>query len=384
MNTQTLSVQDLARLDELQKNIENARDNFLGYPVSKDFDYSEIAHFLQYPINNLGDPFEDGTYKVQTHELEKEVVAFFAKLFRANPNDYWGYVTNGGSESNLYGLYLARELFSNAMVYYSETTHYSVKKNIQLLNIPSIVIRSQPNGEIDYEDFENTVRLNRHKPAIVLATFGTTMKEAKDDVSRLRAILRNLAIQDCYIHCDAALSGTYGAFMEPRLPFDFFDGADSISISGHKFIGSPIPCGVIITKRSNRDRISKGVSYIGSLDTTITGSRNGHSPLFLWYALKKMNVEGLRNRYLKSLEVAEYCEMRLRAIGVAAWRNPNALTVVFPKTSAEIKLKWQLATEGDIAHIICMPNVTKEQIDNFIEDMEKSVLVEEDAFEFSF
>lgn len=384
MNTQILSVQDRDRLDDLQKNIENARNNFLGYPVSKDFDYSEIAHFLQYPINNLGDPFEDGTYKVQTHELEREVVAFFAKLFRANPNDYWGYVTNGGSESNLYGLYLARELFPNAMVYFSETTHYSVKKNIQLLNIPSIVIRSQANGEIDYEDFENTIRMNCHKPAIVLATFGTTMKEAKDDVSRLKAIMKGLAIQDSYIHCDAALSGTYGAFMEPRLPFDFFDGADSISISGHKFIGSPIPCGVIVTKRSNRDRISKGVSYIGSLDTTITGSRNGHSPLFLWYALKRMNVEGLRNRYLKSLEVAEYCEMRLKAIGVSAWRNPNALTVVFPKTSAEIKLKWQLATEGDIAHIICMPNVTKEQIDSFIDDMEKSVLVEEDAFEFSF
>lgn len=379
-----LSSQDLKRLQDLKNEIQSARDQFLGYPVSKDFDYSEILEFLEYPINNLGDPFEDGTYKVQTHEIEKEVVRFFAKLFRANPNDYWGYVTNGGSESNLYGLYLARELFPKGMVYYSETTHYSVRKNIHLLNIPSIVIRSQPNGEIDYEDFENTVRLNRHKPAIVLATFGTTMKEAKDDVSRLKEILRNLAIQDSYIHCDAALSGTYGAFMEPRLPFDFKDGADSISISGHKFIGSPIPTGVIVTKKSNRDRISKGISYIGSLDTTITGSRNGHCPLFLWYALKNLNVEGLRNRYLKSLEVAAYCEKRLNEIGVKAWRNPNALTVVFPKTTQAIKTKWQLATEGDIAHIICMPNVTKEQIDLFIDDMKQDVEVSEDAFEFSF
>ncbi|WP_445722124.1 histidine decarboxylase [Flavobacterium sp.] len=379
-----LTANDNQRLKELNDYIEKARNNFLGYPVSKDFDYSEILHFLQYPINNLGDPFEDGTYKVQTHELEREVVTFFAKLFRANPHDFWGYVTNGGSESNLYGLYLARELYPKAMVYYSESTHYSVRKNIHLLNIPSIVIRSQANGEIDYEDFENTLRMNRHKPAIVLTTFGTTMKEAKDDVSRIRGILRNLAIQDCYIHCDAALSGTYGAFMEPRLPFDFQDGADSISISGHKFIGSPIPTGVIITKRSNRDRISKGISYIGSLDTTITGSRNGHCPLFLWYALKKLNVQGLKERYLKSLEVAEYCEERLKEIGVAAWRNPNAITVVFPKTSNEIKLKWQLATEGDIAHVICMPNVTKEQIDALVEDMKNSKEVNEEVFELSF
>ena len=105
--------------------------------------------------------------------METEVVDFFATMFRANPKDYWGYVTNGGSESNLYGLYLARELYPNAMVYFSESTHYSIKKNIRLLNIPSIVIRSQENGEIDYDDLANTLQFNRDKPAIVLTNFGT-------------------------------------------------------------------------------------------------------------------------------------------------------------------------------------------------------------------
>ncbi|MFD1094990.1 histidine decarboxylase [Salegentibacter chungangensis] len=372
---------DRERLENLKKNLGSSRDTFLGYPVSKDFDYSELTPFLQYPINNLGDPFEDGTWKVQTHEMEKEVVAFFARLFRARAKDYWGYVTNGGSESNLYGLYLAREMYPKAMVYYSESTHYSVRKNIHLLNIPSIVIRSQENGEIDYEDFENTLRMNRHKPAIVLTTFGTTMKEAKDDVSRIKGILRNLAVQDHYIHCDAALSGTYGAFMEPRLPFDFKDGADSISISGHKFVGSPIPCGVIITKRGHRDRIAKGISYIGSLDTTITGSRNGHSPLFLWYALKQLGEEGLKARYLEGLEVAEYCKARLNEIGVEAWGNPGALTVVMPRTPESVKQKWQLATEGEVSHIICMPNVTRAQIDEFIEDLLVAEDPEDEDFE---
>jgi histidine decarboxylase len=363
---------DLAQeqqIDILLNKVISARDNFLGYPVSKDFDYSRLYEFLKYPINNLGDPFEDSTYKVQTHEMEREVVDFFAKLFRANPKDYWGYVTNGGSESNLYGLYIARELFPKAMVYYSESTHYSVKKNIHLLNIPSIVIRSQENGEIDYDDLENTLQFNRHKPAIILTTFGTTMKEAKDDVSKIKKVLKRLAIQDHYIHCDAALSGSYGAFIEPRIPFDFEDGVDSISISGHKFIGSPMPSGVIITKRSLRDRISKGISYIGSLDTTITGSRNGHSPLFLWFAIKKMGIEGLKKRYQHSLEVAKYCKEALIEIGIEAWSNPNAITVILPKVSDKIKLKWQLASEEDISHIICMPNVSKEQIDELIADL---------------
>ena len=377
-----LAEKDIERLENLKESLGRSRDTFLGYPVSKDFDYSELTPFLQYPINNLGDPFEEGTWKVQTHQMEKEVVAFFARLFRAQPKDYWGYVTNGGSESNLYGLYLAREMYPKAMVYYSESTHYSVRKNIHLLNIPSIVIRSQENGEIDYEDFENTLRMNRHKPAIVLTTFGTTMKEAKDDVSRIKGILRNLAVQDHYIHCDAALSGSYGAFMEPRVPFDFKDGADSISISGHKFVGSPIPCGVIITKRGHRDRIAKGISYIGSLDTTITGSRNGHSPLFLWYALKQLGEEGMKARYLHGLEVAEYCKNQLNEIGVKAWSNPGSLTVVMPRTPDAVKQKWQLATEGEVSHIICMPNVTKSQIDEFIEDLAKTEELEEEEFGF--
>ncbi len=375
---------DKERLTQLKTEVKKARDSFLGYPVSKDFDYSELYDFLKFPINNLGDPFENSTYKVQTHEMEREIVAFFAKVFRANPNDYWGYVTNGGSESNLYGLYLAREMYPKAMVYYSESTHYSVRKNIHLLNIPSIVIRSKENGEIDYEDFENTVQFNRHKPAIVLTTFGTTMKEAKDDVSKIKGILKKLAIQNHYIHCDAALSGAYGRFVTPYVPFDFSDGADSISISGHKFIGSPMPSGVLITKRSYRDKISKGISYIGSLDTTITGSRNGHSPLFLWYAIKKLGLEGLKRRYLHSLEVAEYCKDKLNEIGIKAWTNPGAITVVFSKTSDQIKSKWQLATEEAVTHIICMPNVTKEQIDLFVEDVANSVEEEKQEMEFSF
>ena len=104
------------RLEELMAELTAARDNFLGYPVSKDFDYAELNQFFKYPINNLGDPYEASTYRVQTHEMEREVIDFFAELFRANPKDYWGYVTNGGSESNLYGLYIAREMYPKAMV----------------------------------------------------------------------------------------------------------------------------------------------------------------------------------------------------------------------------------------------------------------------------
>ncbi|WP_379085577.1 histidine decarboxylase [Pedobacter sp. UC225_65] len=248
----TLAPADQETLADLLAQVQLNTTNFMGYPVSKDFDFTELMPFLHYPMNNLGDPFVACTYAVGSREMEKEVIAFFASLFRAEADDWWGYVTNGGSEGNLYGLYLARELHPKGMVYYSEATHYSVQKNIHLLNMPNIVISTQENGEINYEDLEDTIRMNRHMPVIIMANIGTTMTEARDDIGKIKAILKKLAIKNHYIHADGALSGSYSAFIEPRPAFDFADGADSIAISGHKFFGSPMPCGVVVAKKSNR------------------------------------------------------------------------------------------------------------------------------------
>jgi histidine decarboxylase len=361
-------------IQHLLETVKSKTDHFLGYPVSKDFDYSELLPFLQYPLNNLGDPYVDSTYAVDSREMEKEVVRFFAEMFRAPKEDFWGYVTNGGSEGNLYGLYLAREIYPKAMVYYSEATHYSVHKNLHLLNMSSIVIRAKENGEMDYEDLRNTIQMNRHMPVIILANIGTTMTEARDDVKHIKNILKDLAVKQHYIHADGALSGSYSAFIDPRPAFDFADGVDSIAVSGHKFIGSPMPCGVVVARKSNRDRIARSIAYIGSVDTTITGSRNGHSPLFLWYTIKKLGFEGLKARAEHSLQLAAYTEQRLKDLGIDAWRNPNAITVVFPEPEIQIRKKWQLASENGYSHIICMPNVTSDQIDEVIAEIEATLV----------
>ena len=62
-------------------------------------------------------------------------------------------------------------------------------------------------------------------------------------------------------------------FVENPQAFNFADGCDSLSISGHKFIGSPLPCGIVVAKKSNVDLIARAIEYVGALDTTITGSR---------------------------------------------------------------------------------------------------------------
>lgn len=364
-----LQATDAKRLQCYMKKAVERSKYFIGYPIAQDFDYSELYPLLSLPLNNVGDPQVESTYDLNSRSIEREVVDFFAELFKAPVNNNWGYVTNGGSEGNLYGLYVARELYPNAVAYYSEATHYSVQKNIHLLNMPSIVIRSQSNGEMDYEDLEQVIQLHRHQPAIIIANIGTTMMEAKDSVPAIRAILQRSAIKNHYIHCDAALAGTYLALLDDANDFDFSYGADSIAISGHKFIGSPIPCGVVIVKKNYRDRIGKTIPYIGTIDTTITGSRNGHSPVFLWHAVKRMGREGLKRRAIQSLAMADYVVQQLNSIGCKAWKNKNAITVVFSAPSKTLCHKWQLATEGEYTHLICMPGISKEKIDEFLYDM---------------
>jgi len=358
-----------ARLQELLTRAEHARDEFLGYPVSKDFDYSFLADFLGVPLNNLGDPFTDSTWRVDSRAIEREVVEFFAQLTRAPEGDWWGYVTNGGSESNLYGLYLARELYPQGIVYFSEETHYSVSKNLHLLNMRHIMIRAQDSGEIDYDDLYETLKLHRDAPPIIFANIGTTMTEGKDDIARIRTMLEKLAIHQHYIHSDAALCGPIAPFLDPRPAFDFADGADSIAISGHKFIGSPIPCGIVLARKRHVDRIARSIAYIGCLDTTVTGSRNGLTPIILWAAIQRFGKDGLRHRVNESLELAAYVEKRLLKLGVAAWRNPNALTVVFPAVPETVRQRWQLATARGQSHVITVPGVTRGKIDLFIEDL---------------
>ena len=220
------------RLDLLLKNIEEFSAQQVGYPCNQDFDYSELFPFLQYSANNVGDPFHGSSFLVNTHEIEYEVINTFADMMHLERREAWGYVTSGGTEGNMYGLYMGREIFPDGVVYFSQDTHYSVVKIMRLLKARNIMIKSQPNGEIDYDDLYESIRINRDAPVIFMANIGTTMKGAVDDVSRVRAILKDLAVTNSYIHADAALSGMILPFVDEPQPYGFDVGFDSVAISG--------------------------------------------------------------------------------------------------------------------------------------------------------
>ncbi len=365
-----LSSSDSVKLNKFYKTVQKDLKRFIGYPANMQMDYSELYKFQKFFLNNIGDPFVVDQYAPYRHQLEKEVLLFFSDLLHAG-KDFWGYVTTGGTEGNLYGLYLARETYPQGIVYYSSDAHYSIPKSVRILRMDHRMVASQPHGEIDYAELEQAIRSNRSRAPIILATIGTTMKGGNDQIQQIHVIMKKLEIHEYYIHCDAALNGMVLPFIKGSVPFDFSAGAHSIAISGHKLIGSPIACGVFLGKKSYVDRLSESIEYARTVDNTLVSSRSGLASLILWYAIRLNGIKGYRRIIGECLDNAEYAVKKLQQIGIAAWRNKHSFIVVFPCTSKTVIEKWHLAPQGELVHIVTMPHVTKDLIDDLIKDLKK-------------
>jgi histidine decarboxylase len=349
-----LTTENQKKLDDFwQYCVDNQYFN-IGYPESADFDYSSIERFMRFSINNCGDWAEYCNYLLNSFDFEREVIKHFSQLYRIGFDKSWGYVTNGGTEGNMFGCYLARELYPDSTLFYSKDTHYSVAKIVKLLRIKSQVVESLPNGEVDYQDLMAKIAKSGDANPIIFANIGTTVKGAIDDIAKIQDLMKKagFAREDYYIHGDAALSGMILPFVDAPQGYTFVDGIDSISVSGHKMIGSPIPCGVVLAKKENVDKISVEIDYIAAHDKTITGSRNGHTPLLMWHALNYYTFEEQKKRIAHCLKMAQYAVDRLTAQGINAWRNKNSITVVFPCPSENVWKKHCLATSGKYAHLI--------------------------------
>ena len=280
--------------DEIHKAMQHARlyfqtmsSKFAGYQVNLDLDYEDLFEFMNFSLNNAGDPFIDSNYGVNSRMMERPVLEFCAELFHALDKNYWGYITSGSTESNMYAAHVGRsvlEFSSNSsrsgtvpqpIVYFSDATHYSVPKTAEILRIRSQVVPTNHTGAIDVPELMSAILKNDPvtHPPFIFANFGTSFTCAYDDVEEIVAQFEKYNIEKYYIHVDAALGGFFMPFLEgerdikERVPiFDFRLPIDSISVSGHKAIGTPFPCGILLTLRHN-------LAYGGSKQEEIIGDR---------------------------------------------------------------------------------------------------------------
>lgn len=358
-------------LARYRKSLLERTKHHLGYPYNLDFEYGALAQLQHFSINNLGDPFIESNYGVHSRQFEVGVLDWFARLWDLEKNEYWGYITNCGTEGNLHGILVGREVYPDGILYASSESHYSVFKAARMYRMECVKIDTLVCGEIDCTDFRSKLLSNTDKPAIINVNIGTTVKGAVDDLDLVIKTLEETGFKDrFYIHCDGALFGLMMPFVKRAPKVSFKKPIGSVSVSGHKFVGCPMPCGIQITRLKHVNALSSNVEYLASRDATIMGSRNGHAPIFLWYTLNRKGYTGFQKEVQKCLRNAHYLKERLRGAGISAMLNELSSTVVFERPKDEDFIRhWQLACEGNIAHVVVMPSVNIEKLDFFVNQL---------------
>lgn len=67
-------------------------------------------------MNNAGDPFLGSSFSLNSMKFEVSVLDWFAKLWEIEKNEYWGYVTSGGTEGNLHGILVGSVFLSTTCI----------------------------------------------------------------------------------------------------------------------------------------------------------------------------------------------------------------------------------------------------------------------------
>jgi len=367
---------DLARTEARMR---EAHATHLGYPYNLSFPTGVPDTLGQFLINNLGDPYVGSHYASEVCRHEREAISILMNLWNCrDPENFWGSIGASGTEGNLWGIYLGREALPEAVLIHSADAHYSLPKAARIQRVPAVEVASTPAGEMDLGDLARAVGELKERPVILALTCGTTMKGAHDDIAGAIRVLDDLGYgpDRRYIHIDGALNAMVLPFLPEadraiRPSFDL--PIDSISTSGHKMIGTPMPCGAIICRREHVERISRSIAYLRSDDTTLMGSRNGHAVLAIWARLMLHGSDGYARDARRCTALAQALAQRMRAAGAEVLCNPHSLTVVFPQPQERLVRRYQLASARGLAHVVVMPNVTEDLLDRFVGDWIKSI-----------
>jgi histidine decarboxylase len=359
-------------LTAVEQRMREAHADHLGYPYNLIGQASTPAALGSYLINNLGDPYAGSHYGSEVCDLEREAVAWLMRLWECDaPEDYWGSVVASGTEGNIWALYLAREALPEAVLIHSAEAHYSIPKAARILRMQAISVPCDAEGAIRPDALSATLSgLDRQQGVILALTCGTTVKGAHDDIgdAMTRLDAAGFDASRRFVHVDGALNAMVLPFLDDvpeGLRPSFRHGIDSLSTSGHKMIGTPMPCGVLIARRPHVARVARAIAYLRSDDTTLMGSRNGHAVLAVWTRLMGHGMEGFRRDAETCRQQAESLAEDLRAQGVSVLLNPFSLTVIFPEPDPATVKRFQLSCSGGQAHAIVMPNVGDAQVRRF-------------------
>lgn len=281
---------------------------------------------------------------------------------------------------------IVQQLLTPTVFFSHGHTHYSIAKIAEILRLNVRHVAAHEDGSINLNELEKEILLNYgahpYSPVIVIANIGTTITGAIDDVPKINQILSKHHLTNSTIHLDGALTG----FVLPILkPFgeikNYFEelGVNTLAVSAHKYPGLSQPCGIILARRPFMEKAfeksERNIDYVGNiLDVTITGSRSGLNVLMFYHALITLglhrNNEKLKEMVAHNLATARFLyEELVKIYGPTKVFYPYHFNVMFPRPSLALAKKYQLMLTGKNATICVLTNVTKQLIDEFIQEL---------------
>lgn len=315
--------------------------SFFGYFPSNGALASVLGDFLSTGLGVLGLSWQSSPALTEVEEVATDWLRQMAGL----SDDWRGVIQDTASTSTLVSLLTARERASDysmhagglnevdqpLCVYTSGQAHSSVEKAALLAGFGRDNLRIVPHDsafamrpDALAELIDEDVRAGRH-PCAIVATTGTTSVTALDPVADIVAVAQRHGL---WVHVDAAMAGTAMIVPECRWMWEGVEGADSVVVNAHKWLGAAFDCSVYYVRDPDAlvRVMSTSPSYLrSSADTQVRNLRDWGLPLGrrfralkLWCLIREQGVEALQARVRRDLENARWLADQVRA--TPPWR----------------------------------------------------------------
>jgi aromatic-L-amino-acid decarboxylase len=293
-------------------------------------------------------------------ELEQVTLDWLRRLLGL-PDSFTGVIQDTASAATLVALLAARERASGGafaregaaapgverlVAYASAEAHSSVAKAVRLAGFGEARLRRVPvDGRYALRAAElarmmDADRAAGLRPAIVVATVGTTSSTAVDPVAEVADLCER---HGAWLHVDAAYAGTAAVAPEFRWVLDGCARADSLVVNPHKWMLVNFDCSAFFVRDVAHLTRTFGTdpAYLrGAHDAEVANFRDWGIPLGrrfralkLWFVLRSYGAEGLRAHV--RLTVAEGRRLAAMAAAEPGWR------VVAPAELGLVCLRWQ-------------------------------------------
>ncbi len=145
-------------------------------------------------------------------------------------------------------------------------------------------------------------------PSAIVASVGTTATTAIDPIADIAAVARQNGL---WLHVDAAMAGSAMILPECRWMWEGIEGADSLVVNAHKWLGAPFDCSLYYVRDPEHLMrvMSTNPSYLqSSVDAQVRNLRDCGIPLGrrfralkLWFLIREQGVIGLQTRLRRDM-----------------------------------------------------------------------------------